>query len=61
MFNDVGGVYFFTRQSVDSQGKVTFQPLYIGQQAQEMVTNHLARVVNVIFLIITTPYNLQYQ
>ncbi len=42
-FIDAGGVYIFTRQSVDSQGKVAFQPLYIGQTnsfIRRLTTSH---------------------
>ncbi len=44
-FLNLGGVYIFTRQSVDYQGKVSFQPLYIGQTnsfTQRLTPNHEA-------------------
>ncbi len=44
-FLNIGGVYIFTKQSVDYQGKVSFQPLYIGQTnslTQRLTPNHEA-------------------
>ncbi len=44
-FLNLGGVYIFTRQSVDYQGKVSFQPLYIGQTSsltQRLTPRHEA-------------------
>ena len=44
-FHDVGGVYIFTRRSVDQQGAVKFQPLYIGQTesfADRLTSRHEA-------------------
>lgn len=44
-FLNLGGVYIFTKQSVDHQGKISFQPLYIGQTnslTQRLTPNHEA-------------------
>ena len=44
-FLNLGGVYIFTRHSVDDQGKVNFQPLYIGQTkslTERLTPNHHA-------------------
>lgn len=40
---NIGGVYIFTRRSVDFQDRVTFHPLYIGQTnsfTQRLTQNH---------------------
>ena len=41
-FNDVGGVYIFTKESLNQHGEKKYHPLYIGQtnSFKDRLTNH---------------------
>ena len=41
-FNDVGGVYIFTKESFNQHGEKKYHPLYIGQtnSFKDRLTNH---------------------